>query len=536
MRIVTDAAFLILDAVLVLLWWWVSRYNIHMFQLNTYRPTEQAAWFRTAWKKQSSLIILAVLAVLSVYVPVLPLLVVTILWGLFLIRYFHFLKRYNNRKKLVFTMRVRRLITTDGILTAVLTVLLMVLFMQALPDGIGGTLRAMAGSLSLVIFLTPARIILSNTVNRPVELLVNQHFINDAKRKLRAHPDLRIIGITGSYGKTSVKYDLETILSAKYNVLITPGNYNTPMGIVKTVRQSLKNSDQIFLCEMGARHVGDISECCTIAHPDLGVITAVGPQHLDTFHSIENVSRTKFELADAVPAGNPVFVNFDSDYARRQAAGRENIVPYAVEHDAPNGYKATDVAVSLQGTAFTVHAPDGTAERFETRLIGAHNVINLLGAIAVGHTLGIALQDMRIPVRRIRPVAHRMEMRNEGSDVTIIDDAYNSNPVGSRAAVSTLGMFDGVRILVTPGMIELGDAQYDYNYKFGTYAAASCDYIVTVNRVNRDAIRQGALDSGFPESHLQSFLRLEDAMRYVRQIRDRGHKYILLENDLPDNF
>jgi UDP-N-acetylmuramoyl-tripeptide--D-alanyl-D-alanine ligase len=169
------------------------------------------------------------------------------------------------------------------------------------------------------------------------------------------------------------------------------------------------------------------------------------------------------------------------------------------------------------------------------KLIGAHNVINVAGAIAVANTLGIPLKELCIPVRRLQPVEHRMQMREHGL-VTIIDDAYNSNPVGSKAAVETLAMFDGIRILITPGMVELGEREAEYNLKFGIYAAECCDYILLVGKKHTEPIRQGALGRGFPEERCLAYDRLEEAVAYAYAIKGQGHKYILLENDLPDNY
>lgn len=547
------------------LWWYVCRYNMHMFQLNTYRNGEMKPWLKQNWKRQGVLILQGLLVILGGLLRNPVLLVISYLLTGFSIYYFHFLKRYLKKKKLVFTMRVKRMLVTDAILSFGIPLVVAILCMVFLSQGAGagaagGSLNGSAGGaaqagltgalavstrlnwtfgifLAVQAFLTSlqARIImLSNTINHPIEQGINQHYINDAKRILAENPDLTVIGITGSYGKTSVKFYLNTLLRDHFNVLMTPGNYNTPMGVVKTVRSSLKPTHEIFLCEMGARHVGDIKEICDIAHPNLGVITAIGPQHLDTFFNMDNIVKTKFELADALPENGRIFLNMDNDYIRKNSEKYrpEQIVGYST---GKSGYRAEDIQVSRQGTGFTFYTPDGESCRYQMRLIGAHNVINVVGALAVAHELGMTLEELRVPVRRIQPVEHRMQMRENGL-ATIIDDAYNSNPVGSKAAVETLKLFDGVRILVTPGMIELGDRQEKFNYKFGTYAADCCDYILTVGHANREAIRKGALDAGFPEKKLLSFTLLEEAMKFAYQIKDRGHKYILLENDLPDQY
>jgi UDP-N-acetylmuramyl pentapeptide synthase len=332
-----------------------------------------------------------------------------------------------------------------------------------------------------------------------------------------------------------VKFYLQTLLQSKFNVLVTPESYNTPMGVVKTLRGSLKPTHEIFVCEMGARYVGDIKEICDIVHPDMGVITSIGPQHLETFGDMAHIQSTKFELADALPKGGKLFLNGDNDYIQEKAVSYNDKVFYYSEKKG-EGYTSEILSVSQYGTEFSVTAPNGETETFRMKLIGAHNVINVVGAISVANTLGIPLKDLIVPVRRIQPVEHRMQMRPHG-DVTIIDDAYNSNPVGSKAAVETLKMFDGARILVTPGMVELGDKEEEFNYKFGTYAADCCDYIILVGKEDHIApIRKGAIDSSFPEDKLKSFAKLEEALEYAYKIKDEGHKYILLENDLPDNY
>ena len=324
----------------------------------------------------------------------------------------------------------------------------------------------------------PLVVALAGLLAWPIEKAISELYFRDARRKLLSIPGLIRIGITGSYGKTSVKHILGTILSEKYTTLITPASFNTPMGVTRTIREKLTPSYQVFVGEMGARHVGDIKEICDMVHPDHGVITSIGPQHLETFFNMENIQKTKFELADALPEGGMLFLNGDNDYIQQQAASPaydqtpEKIFYYSETEGT--GYCAKDVKVSQLGTEFTVVTPDGESERFQMRLIGAHNVINVVGAIAVAHKMGMTLQELRIPVRRIEPVPHRMQMREHGL-VTIIDDAYNSNPVGSKAAVETLAMFDGIRILITPGMVELGGNEDGFNRAFGEQMADSVD-------------------------------------------------------------
>lgn len=537
---ITITAISILCAVLTLpAFLYVLRYNLHMFQLNGYKNGEHIHWLKKNVSRQYLLILIGILGVLSMCLPGIVTLFLQAACALICMKYYLYLKKTNTKKKLVYTARVKRLILTDSILVILLLVL----------TGVFLGVSRIAGAFAILTMLQIIALVIVNWINRPVEGMINQHYINDAKKKLRSVPDLTVIGVTGSYGKTSVKYYLDTLLKEHFEVLITPESYNTPMGVVKTIRSSLKPSHQIFICEMGARHVGDIKEICDIVHPEHGIITSVGPQHLETFFNMDNIVNTKFELADALPEVGLLFLNGDNEYIRNHSGKYKNKIFYTTgewakarelesqieEGEVSQYYQTGDVKLSRTGTEFTVTAPDGEKETFQMRLLGEHNVINVAGAVAVANTLGIPLKQLKVPVRRIQPVAHRMQLLERGN-YTIIDDAFNSNPVGSRAAVETLKQFEGVRILITPGMVELGEKEEEYNYKFGTYAADCCDYILLVGEKHTAPIHKGVLESGFSQERCRVFEKLEDALSFAYSIKAEGHKFILLENDLPDNY
>ena len=537
---ITITAISILCTVLTLpAFLYVLRYNLHMFQLNGYKNGEHIHWLKKNVSRQYLLILIGISGILSMCLPHIVTLLLQTAAALICMKYYLYLKKTNTKKKLVYTARVKRLILTDSILVILLLVL----------TGVFLGVSRIAGAFAVLTTLQIIALVIVNWINRPVEGMINQHYINDAKKKLRSVPDLTVIGVTGSYGKTSVKYYLDTLLKEHFEVLITPESYNTPMGVVKTIRSSLKPSHQIFICEMGARHVGDIKEICDIVHPEHGIITSVGPQHLETFFNMDNIVNTKFELADALPEVGLLFLNGDNEYIRNHSGKYKNKIFYTTgewakarelesqieEGEVSQYYQTGDVKLSRTGTEFTVTAPDGEKETFQMRLLGEHNVINVAGAVAVANTLGIPLKQLKVPVRRIQPVAHRMQLLERGN-YTIIDDAFNSNPVGSRAAVETLKQFEGVRILITPGMVELGEKEEEYNYKFGTYAADCCDYILLVGEKHTAPIHKGVLESGFSQERCRVFEKLEDALSFAYSIKAEGHKFILLENDLPDNY
>ena len=172
---------------------------------------------------------------------------------------------------------------------------------------------------------------------------------------------------------------------------------------------------------------------------------------------------------------------------------------------------------------------------FDTKLLGFHIVVNITGAIAAANGFGMPLDEMRLYVRRIEAVPHRMQLVDKGP-YTIIDDAFNSNPAGCAAALETLKSIDGMRVLVTPGMIELGEKEYDLNKEFGRQAAASCDKIVLIGAKQTEPIRDGVLEAGFPENDLWIEEDFSKAMQKIYAYPSEKKKVILLENDLPDNY
>ena len=499
--------------------------SVHFFQLNSYRFDTHTKWMRENLRKYLTHNIISVLMLIVVFVPMNPMVKAIALEILFIIS-LPSEKPKKAKKPLVYTARVKRMLATT----------LLVILAVLVPTTIKGMSSAHETyplfAMVLIYALSPCIILLSNLINKPLELSINQYYTNDAKKMLRACPDLKIIGITGSYGKTSVKYYLTTLLRSKYNVLMTPESYNTPMGVVKTIRGSLKATDEIFVCEMGAKWVGDIKELCDIVHPHHGIITSIGPQHLESFKTLEAIKGTKFELADALPEGGMLFLNGDDENIDSYKGDRKHI-----SYSLDNGdYSAFDIAVSERGTTFKVKAPDGETQEFSTKLIGRHNVLNIVGAIAVSHKMGIELKDLRSAVRKLEGVPHRLQLSDKGN-MTIIDDAYNSNPSGTKAALEALSLFNGYKILVTPGMVELGSKQDELNREFGSNAADVCDYVVLVGEKQAVPIKAGLLDKNYDESKIYVASNINDALTHVYAINSQGKKKIvLLENDLPDNY
>ena len=520
--------------------------EFHMLQLNGYKTPEHSWWMKKNKRRylypgllfvlQFGLLFLKGKAAFTVGVIVLALLNAV------------FISVYKPGKKFKkpfkYTARVKRMLTTFGILIAIFYIIAVICGKtNAQVDTVNGgyeEVRRFTSAVPYIIvssalYLTAVLVPLSNIINKPIENSINKWYINDAKRILGECPSLHKVGITGSYGKTSMKFYLDELLNSKYNTLKTPESFNTPMGVTITIRNYLKPTHEYFICEMGARRVHEIKELCDIAEPHDGIITSVGPQHLETFGSIENVLNTKFELADCVKAkGGKIYLNGDNELIRKKAPEYEGAILYGLQEG--NDYRATDITVSSRGTEFTVNAPDGETKRFSTKLLGEHNVQNVLGAIAYAHGTGIPLEKLTLPVTRIQAVSHRLQLLDHGNGVTFIDDAYNSNPSGCRAALAVLELFDACRILVTPGMVELGAKQEELNFEFGQEAAKSCDYIVLVGKEQTAPIYNGIKDAGYDMNNVYVADGLNDALANVHAYQTDKKKVVLLENDLPDNY
>lgn len=495
---------------------------VHMLQLNSYRNCRYMRWVkenRTDITEKMGWLLLSMIAVASFLLQKSDWRAMAACSLLFAI---HAIinKPKKAKKPLVFTWRVKRLlITFEALLIAVYALVYFT-----------GMLRLGLGLLFLWAALTPFTVPVCNIINRPAENSIAKRYVDDARRILASMPRLTVIGITGSYGKTSTKNFLQALLSSKYNVLMTPESYNTTMGVVRTVRESLRPTHEIFIAEMGAKNKGDIREICELVGPRYGIITSIGEQHLETFKTVENIISTKFELADSIPSDGKLFLNLDCDYISSRTVNAP-VVTYGINREDAD-YTAFGIAVDGNGSSFTVKAPGGEMRHFTTRLLGSHNIQNILGCIAVANTMGISLDQLVLPVRRLKPVAHRLELLPNG----IIDDAYNSNPEGFKAALDVLRGFEGQRVLVTPGMVELGQRQHELNRELGFYAASCCDYAVLVGKKQAPPLREGLLAAGFSPDRLIVEDTLADALKAVNSLPEQGKRIVLLENDLPDNY
>ncbi|MFZ4542451.1 MAG: Mur ligase family protein [Saprospiraceae bacterium] len=369
----------------------------------------------------------------------------------------------------------------------------------------------------------------------PVENSINNGFVVDAKKKLKGMPNLKVVGITGSYGKTSVKHFVARILSEKYNVLHTPGSVNTTLGVVRIIREQLRPTHDIFIAEMGAKKMGDVKELCDLVEPDIAILTAIGPEHLDTFGDMKNVQKGNFELPESLDHNGFAILNADYELVKEYDKNNTGKIWYSVLNTNAD-YSARNIQYTPGGMTFEFLHKGNLLFPLETKLLGDHNVSNIIAACAVASELGVEPGKIAFAVRNLQAVQHRLEVKKFSNGLTIIDDAFNSNPMGAAMAVDVLGKISGnKKIIVTPGMIELGELEFEANKTFGKQIAAVCDFTILVGPKQTAPIQEGLREASYPENKLFIAKNLTEAIAKVNEIATSGD-VVLYENDLPDTY
>ena len=500
-----------------------NRKGLHILQLEHYYKDRYIKWMKENinvvfdLKKIILLIISSIVLILGYE---------TIGFAIIIITYillFLTIPMKKEKKPFVVTKRVKR-----QFLTYLVLIIILGLFVNVFKDNLSIILLNILAIISYVFVYIVA------LITTPIEKNINDSFCKKASQKLKEIPDFKVIGVTGSFGKTSTKYVINTILSQKYNCLMTPASFNTTMGVVRTINEQLKPIHNSFICEMGAKYVGDIKEICDIVNPDFAVITAVGPQHLDTFKSIENVAKTKFELVDSLDKEKGLaFLNWEDENIRKVKIDRK-FIKYGLHKDSD--YYAENIEITERGSSFDVVMPNNRRINIKTKLLGKLNVLNIVGGVAVADKLGLSEEQIKMGVKFIKPVEHRLELRPNPNGSIIIDDSYNSNERGAQMALEVLGSFKGrKRILITPGIVELGDKAYEINKKLGKEATKHSDFIILVGEKQAGPLLDGVKEAKYPESQTMVAKNLDEAIKKMYELMD-SDTVVLLENDLPDNY
>lgn len=441
--------------------------------------------------------------------------------------------RKNSKKKLVATNRAKQIFFPAYILSVLAAVWC---FLPLVP---------MPWIWVFNIHFIPFCIVLVNGFLAPFEQAKQKRFWDEAHRKVSDYKPT-VIGVTGSFGKTSVKHILGHVLKTQAKTLITPGSVNTPMGISRIIREELEEDHKYFIVEMGAYGHGSIERLCRLAPPDMGIITAIGHAHYERFKSLDAVAETKYELAQSVLSrGGQMIVHERTlrfDFPREiRKENEERFVACGERISGENSYLTTGDLEILR----ILQHERGLEVRFKWRkvqynvecpLYGIHHGHNIALAFAAAFELGVTSADIQAAMLSMPQIEHRLEVRKQPGGLTIIDDAYNSNPLGFQSALGLLSQIgsSGRKILITPGMIELGKAHDEAHKKIGVYAGEVCDVAIIVKGKRIPTFIDGFKETGASKK-LEQVESFAEAQTWIAKNKQDGD-VVLIENDLPDIY
>lgn len=481
--------------------------NIIVYQQNQYIIKRYLKSIVRLKKIVSLVGILAVVIVFVAKIAVVKLIFLVIL--LFISIVIEYNKHY--KVKFKFTFRMKRLLIITIVIVSVITALIL------------------KENLAILTVFSNIFLVLMHYILMPVEMFIKNKFISNARKKLSGS-SARVIGITGSYGKTSSKNILYDILKGSLYTLPSPASFNTPMGLSITINNDLSSLHEVFIAEMGAYKIGEIKENCDLVSPEIAIITSIGSAHLESFGSKENILQGKFELVESLPSHGIAILNADDEAMMNYKIKNDcNVATYSIDNDSD--LKAYDVTTSIDGVCFSFDY-EGETYSAKTKLLGKHNVYNILACILVARYLDVEMKDIINSIKNVNVISHRLELK-KNVGYTIIDDAFNSNPVGAAQAAYVLGQMNGYKVAMTPGMIELGVDEFRLNKEFGKQLAASSDLVYIVGKKRSEPFVEAFNEVGFTNYEIVNSVD-EGFNKFFAITRD--DKILLIENDLSDIY
>ncbi|MEG0314429.1 MAG: UDP-N-acetylmuramoyl-tripeptide--D-alanyl-D-alanine ligase [Erysipelotrichaceae bacterium] len=431
-------------------------------------------------------------------------------------------KKHKWIKPLVYTLRVYRF-----------TILYNILNFVAIY---GLVMNTNSYSIILVIILyegiSQAIFILTAIIIQPIEKQIKNYYIRIAKKKLYTNNNLIKIAISGSYGKTSTKFILNELLKDRYYTLMTPHSYNNDMGISKCINERLNKFHDIFIIEVGADHVGEITKLAKFIKPDYALITSIGPQHLETFKTMPNIIHEKMQLIEFIKPSGTAFINLDNYHIKNyHIYNNINKITYSLEDPSAN-YYATNITYNSKGSSFDI-IHNNLTYHYSTILLGKHNISNILSAIVIANYLNISMQTLISYVSNLNYIEHRLQLIQRGN-YTIIDNSYNSNPSSAKNSLEVLSKMPNIRIIITPGMVDLGRIQELENYNFGTLMKDKTDIVILVGERITKQLYLGLKESSFNMHNVYITSSFKEAYSMLDSLAKVAT--VLIENDLPDNF
>lgn len=447
------------------------------------------------------------------------------------------------RRKLVFTAKIK--------LNFILAILIKFFFALALAYLTLGLFKSedlFGGILLLIIYLYLTDItffifsLQAAWITSPFENYAKKRLINKAKVKLHNFEDLTIIGITGSYGKTTMKEVLKKVLEERFKVVSTKGNFNTPIGVAKTILNDLHKNTELLIVEMGEYKKGDVAEICKIATPHISIITGINEAHLERYGSMENAISTKFEIAEFTQPNATIYLNADDDLIQ------DNYHKYIpkinnVRFFSSKNNHLSSVKVSMSkfdtakpGISFSLKIGDENIDNINSNFVSEYIIGYASAACLIANQLGMKASEIKFALNQIHPFEHRLEPKKNANNILVIDDTYNGNSNGIKEGLEILKRFKNRRkIYVTPGLVETGFAAKDIHLEIGHWIAKVADLVILTENSVTPYIRDGLISAGFDEKKIIWFKTSKDTYSQLHKHLKPGD-VVLMQNDWSDNY
>ena len=379
---------------------------------------------------------------------------------------------------------------------------------------------------------------------QPLFVIIRNSILKKAKKKMETFKNLTVIGITGSYGKTSTKEFLTTILSSKFKVLSTEDHQNSEIGIARCILNKLDDSHQIFVVEMGAYNKGGIKLLCDMVRPKMGIVTGVNVQHLSTFGSMENLLSAEGggELLKNLPLNGTLIVNGDNKYCLdlyKQAKINKKI--YSIKNDkVQSDIWTEEVTVHKDSLDFVVINIDKKVHHFNVKVLGGQNIQNLLGAILTATELGMSFEEIGRAFQKIKPEHAGITLKEGVYGINIIDSSYSSNPDGVMADLDYLNIWSNnqlalpgpKKVIIMPCLIELGNKSREVHRDLGKRIAEICDMAIITTKDKFKEIKTEAVSNGMSKDRINFEENPKKIFNIVTTFCKDGD-VILLEGRVP---
>ncbi|KKP61360.1 MAG: UDP-N-acetylmuramoyl-tripeptide-D-alanyl-D-alanine ligase [Candidatus Roizmanbacteria bacterium GW2011_GWA2_34_18] len=423
------------------------------------------------------------------------------------------------RKPLKFTLKIK-LITA----LASLLILFISLFLSKIFVNNTYKLAILLGTYTLGLYFSYIFLIIINVILLPIDILIKALLVFFAKNKIKKLNNVKIIGVAGSYGKTGMKDLLATVLAEKYRVVKTPESVNTPVGIARTILSQVNEKTEILVVEMGEYYPGDIKNICSIALPQISVITGINEAHLERLKSIDNGIKTIFEIAKNMKSNGILLLNAKDKLIKnnyKKFIARQEIYLYQAKGKIE----------------FNEDASGFIYQKIFFPLLGQYNLDKIDGVIYLAKKLGLNHQEIETGLKKIKTPAHRLQpILNREKNILVIDDSYNGNPDGVEEAIKTLSLFKKRRkIFVTPGLVEMGDKSREVHQRIGQRLNDVVDLVILIKNSVTPDIEEGLIKAGFNQNNILMCNSMMEAQNNLNKIIKSGD-VVLFQNDWPDNY